>query len=138
MSPGLRRFLPLILVALLLLVVVPSIFKKHSGPSRSTKEQQTLGALATIDKGQQKLFKTTGRYSSHLADFFAKGNGLATAYALPLVIDLGASANGKRYVVQIESDQYSLVRSRESGKLLADQCLARSGSGSKCPVPAAK
>jgi hypothetical protein len=138
MPANLRRYLPFILIGVLVITVVPSLFKKHSGVTTNTRVTQTLSALHVIDRAQQKRFAAGDGYTAHLADLVVKGNGLALDLALPVVVQLDAAADGKSYVVQLESNVLSLVRSRRDGKLVADTCTVLSGSGVKCPAPASK
>jgi hypothetical protein len=137
MPANLRRYLPFILIGVLVITVLPSLFKKHSG-STNSHATKTLDALHVIDRAQQRRFAAGDGYTSHLTDLIVKGNGLAVDLALPVLVQLDAPANGKSYVVQVESDVLSLVRARRDGKLVADTCGVRSGSGVKCPAPASK
>ena len=137
MPANLRRYLPFILIGVLVITVVPSLFRKHSG-STNTHVTQTLGALRVVDRAQQKRFAAGDGYTGHLADLVVKGNGLALDLALPVVVQLDTAADGKSYVVQVESDVLSLVRARRDGMLVADTCTVRGGRGVKCPAPAAK
>src|SRR5581483_66025 len=100
MPPNLRRYLPFILIGVLVITVLPSLFRKHS-KSTNSHASQTIDALHVIDRAQLKRFASDGRYTGHLADLIVKGNGLANDLALPVLVQLDASADGKSYVVQV-------------------------------------
>jgi hypothetical protein len=128
--PQYRRYLPLFIVALLLLVLLPLL--RHSGSSGlSDKERaaMTFDAQKRIDTGQQAFKARTGRYTSNLSDLMSKA--LAADLAIGMNVQLNASTDGKTYLSQIESSVLSLVRWR-SGAKVTDNCLSLK-SGIKCP-----
>jgi hypothetical protein len=138
MPADFRRFMPLILIALVVIVFVPALFKKHSssGPNAATRAKQTIGAMNLIDKGEQSYMAAHGRFTKNLADLIATNRGLAGDLAIGLDVQLDVSTDGQSYLAQVASDVLSLVRSRDKSKILAQSCLVRkSGSGVKCPAP---
>jgi hypothetical protein len=137
MSPQLRRFLPLILIVLLLFTFLPLLTHRGgtSGPSASQRSRQTQQALRLIDKGEQAYRAAHGRYTSRLADLLPEQRRLAADLVLGLSVQLDVSSDGQTYVAQVVGDVVSLVRSRSGAKLVADNCLVlKSGSGIACPV----
>jgi hypothetical protein len=137
MSPNIRRFLPIILVAFFLLFLLPSLLKKKSasGPSTSASATQTINAMNLIDKGEQAYKAAHGTYTAHLADLVATSHGLANDLVIGLAVQLDAGSDGKSFVAQVESSVLSLVRARSGKKLIAHSCLiVKSGSGVKCPA----
>ena len=137
MSPNFRRFLPLVLIALVALFLVQGLVKKHtSGPSASTRATQTIDAMNLIDKGEQGYKTAHGRFTAHLADLLPLNTRLASDLAIGLGVQLDVSTNGQRFLAQVASNVLSLVRARNSGKVTAQSCLIlKSGSGVKCPAP---
>src|SRR5207237_1438249 len=102
--PNLRRFLPLILIAFVLLFILPNLLNKKSsaGPKASTRATQTINAVDLIDKSEQ-IYKTAhGAYTSHLADLLALSHRLATDLVIGLAVDLDAGSNGQSYYARVE------------------------------------
>jgi hypothetical protein len=131
MPPQYRRFAPLILIALLLLVVLP-LLTHHSSSGVSDKDRatKTLDALHLIDAGEQRFKTTAGHYTGHLADLVTKP--LADDLAIGMSVQIDVSSSGSAYLAQVESSVLSLVRQRSGAKLVADSCL-RLKSSVKCP-----
>jgi hypothetical protein len=113
--PNFQRFLPFVLIAVVLLFVLPTLLKKHnSGPSAGTRAALTIDAMNLIDKGEQSHNAARGRFTLHLADLLPLNTRLASDLAI------------------------GLVRARSDNKLTAQSCLVlKSGSGVKCPAPVA-
>jgi hypothetical protein len=137
--PNFQRFLPLVLIALVVFFLVPSLLKKHtSGPSAGTRATQTIDAMNLIDKGEQGYKVAHGRFTPHLADLLPLNTRLASDLAISLGVQLDVSTNGQRFLAQVASNVLSLVRARNGGKITAQSCLVlKSGSGVKCPAPVA-
>jgi hypothetical protein len=137
--PNFQRFLPLVLIALVVFFLVPSLLKKHtSGPSARTRATQTIDAMNLIDKGEQGYKVAHGRFTPHLADLLPLNTRLASDLAISLGVQLDVSTNGQRFLAQVASNVLSLVRARNGGKITAQSCLVlKSGSGVKCPAPVA-
>jgi hypothetical protein len=135
--PNFQRFLPLILIALVVFFLVPSLLKKHtSGPSAGTKATQTIEAMNLIDRGEQGYKTAHGRFTPHLADLLPLNTRLASDLAIGLGVQLDVSTNGQSFLAQVASNVLSLVRARNAGKVTAQSCLIlKSGSGVKCPAP---
>lgn len=134
MPPNFRRFLPLILVAVFLLVLLPNLLKKtSSGPNASTRATETINAMNLIDKSEQTYKMAHGTYTSHLADLLAASHGLASDLVIGLAVQLDAGTDGQSFYARVASDVLSLVRARSGTKLIANSCLVlKSGSGVKC------
>jgi len=136
MPPNFRRVLPLVAIAVLALIVLPQVFKKHSGPSSSTRAAQTIDAINLIDKGEQSYRAAHGRFTPHLADLLPINTRLASDLAIGLSVQLDVSTNGQSFLAEVASNVLSLVRGRSGGKISAQSCLIlKSGSGVKCPPP---
>jgi hypothetical protein len=134
--PNFRRYLPFVLIAAVLLVVLPTLLKKKTatGPSPSTRAAQTIEATNLIDRGEQAYKRIHGHYTPHLADLLTAR--LANDLAIGLTVQLDVGADGQRYLAQVESNVLSLVRGRNDGKLNAQSCLVvKSGSRVSCPPP---
>jgi hypothetical protein len=133
-----QRFLPIILIALVVFIVVPSLLKKHtsSGLSAGTRATQTIEAMNLIDKGEQGYKTAHGRFTAHLADLLPLNTRLASDLAIGLGVQLDVSTNGESFLAQVASSVLSLVRARNAGKVTAQSCLIlKSGSGVNCPAP---
>src|SRR5690242_18752418 len=117
MPPNFRRYLPLILIALFLLVLLPNLLRKKSskGPTASTRSTQTIEAMTLIDKGELAFMSANGRYTPHLADLVT--TRLANDLAIGLNVDIDVSTDGQRYLARVVSDVLSLVRGRDGAKL---------------------
>jgi len=137
MPPNFQRFLPFVLIAVVLLFVVPALRKKHtSGPSAGTRAAQTIDAMNLIDKGEQSHKTAQGRFTPHLADLLPLNTRLASDLAIGLRVQLDVSSNGHSFLAQVASDVLGLVRARTDTKVTAQSCLIlKSGSGVKCPAP---
>ena len=138
MPANFQRYLPLVLVAFLLLFLLPNLLKKKSssGSSAGARATQTINAMNLIDKGEQSYDAGHGVYTSHLADLITLSHGLAGDLAIGLAVQLDAGTKGQSFYAQVESDVLSLVRARSGPKLIADSCLVlKRGSGVKCPPP---
>jgi hypothetical protein len=133
--PEIRRFLPLIALALFAVLILPSILhgKKSGTTSASTRATSTIAALGEIDSGE-KVFKAAhGKYTDRVADVLTPK--LADNLALGLVADLNVSTDGQTYYASVASDVLSVLRARQGDKQIADSCVViKSGGGVKCPV----
>jgi len=138
MPPNLQRYLPIGLVALLLLFVVPSILhKKSSGSGTSAKSQsaQTLNAANLIDQAEQAYKLAQGRFTAHLSDLVSLRPQLGHDLAGGPVVTLDAGTKGGSYLAQVESPNLSLVRARNGSKVVANSCtVVKSASGVTCPA----
>src|SRR5713101_5595184 len=120
MPPNFQRFLPFVLIAIVLLFVVPALRKKHTaGPSTSTIAAETIDAINLIDKGEQTYKTAHGRFTPHLADLLPLNTQLASDLAIHLGVQLDVSTNGQRFLAQVGSDVLSLVRARTDNKVTA-------------------
>jgi hypothetical protein len=135
--PNLQRYLPLILIAFVLLFVLPSLLKKHSSTSLSTKAQAlaTVGALSLIDKEEQAFKVAHGKFTSSLADLVPGHPLLATDLGAGLAVQLDTSTDGQSDLVRITSNIFSIVRAHTGTKVTAKSCrVLKSGSGVDCPA----
>ena len=136
MPPNFQRFLPLALVAVVVLFIVPSLLKKKSssGANASTRATQTIDAMNLIDKGERIYRTGHGAYTPHLADLLAVSKGLASDLVIGLTVRLDAGSSGQNFYAQVESDNLSIVRARSGAKLIASRCLVlKHASGVNCP-----
>jgi hypothetical protein len=135
--PNFQRYLPLILIAFVLLFVLPALLKKHSSTGLSTKAQAlaTVGALSLIDKEEQAFKAVHGKFTSSLADLVPGHPLLAADLGAGLAVQLDTSTGGQSYLVRITSNIFSLVRAHTGSKVTAKSCLVlKSGSGVDCPA----
>lgn len=135
--PNFRRYLPFVLIAVVLLFILPTVLRKKSstGPSASTRAGLTIEAMNLIDKGERAYLNANGRFTPHLADLLT--TRLANDLAIGLRVQLDVGSDGQRYLAQVESDVLSLIRGRNDSKLIAQSCLVlTSSSGVSCPAPA--
>jgi len=134
--PNFRRYLPFVLIAVFLLVLLPTILRKKAstGPSAATRASQTIQAMNLIDKGEQAYRTAHGSFTPHLADLL--GTSLATDLAIGLTVQIDVGTGGQRYLAQVSSNVLSLVRARSAEKVIAQSCLVlTSSSGVACPTP---
>jgi hypothetical protein len=133
MQPGMRRFLPLILLAVVVLFLLPTLLKRHSsGLSSKDRTNLTIDASKRIDATEQVYRSNGGKYTEHLADLVALDPKLPNDLGIGLSVQLDASVDGKTYVAEVASDQLILVRSRKDGKLISNRCLTLK-NGVSCP-----
>ena len=139
MPPQYRRFAPLLLIGLLLLVVVPLLRRSHtSGLSDADRATATKAALRAIDRGEVGYRAAHGRFTSHLADLVAGDKKLAGDLALGLAVELDVGSDGNSYLVQVQSSVLSLVRARTGSRITANNCqIVKKGSGVDCAPLAA-
>jgi hypothetical protein len=133
--PNFRRYLPLLLIAFLLVFLLPTLLRKKttSGSSASTRAARTIEAMNLIDKGERAYLAAHGRFTPHLADLLTAR--LANDLAIGLVVQLDVASDGQRYLAQVESDVLGLVRARTGAQVSAQSCLVlKSGSGVSCPA----
>src|SRR5437773_2595083 len=136
MPPNFQRFLPYVLIAVVLLFLVAALRKHNSGPSAGTRAAQTIDAMNLIDKGGQSHKTAQGRFTPHLADLLPLNTRLASDLAIGLRVQLDVSSNGHSFLAQVASDVLGLVHARTDNKITAQSCLIlKSGSGVKCPAP---
>ena len=145
--PNFRRYLPFVLIAIFALFLVPTLLRKKSatGPSASTRAQQTIAAMNLIDKGEQAYMNTHGRFTPHIADLLT--TTLADDLAIGITVHIDVSSDGSRYLAQVESDVLSLIRGRNKARIVAQSCLQLSkapaspahpqASNNRASVPAA-
>jgi hypothetical protein len=135
--PGFRRYLPLVLIASLLVIALPTLLRKKtaSGLSPGTRAAQTIEAMNLIDKGELAYKMANGHFTPHLADLLT--TRLADDLAIGLTVQLDVGSDGQRYLAQVRSDVLSLVRGRRNSKVTAKSCFVlTSSSGVSCPLPA--
>lgn len=133
--PNLQRYLPIMLVGLVLLLVVPSLLKKKSsGSSAKTLAAQAIDAVNLIDQAEQSYRHTHGRYAGQLADLLPKHPGLAADLAGGALVTIDVATDGQTYLQQVRNTNLGLVRSRSRGRLIANSCVVlKSASGVSCP-----
>jgi hypothetical protein len=133
-SPQLRRFLPLIVVALLLLVLLPLLNRGHkSGLSSGDKADRTKEAMRLIDTGELRFKARTGRYTSHLTDLVIASKRLGQVLAVGIAVELDTSTNGRAYLARATGENLSLLRARNGAALTTNGCVViKSGSGVDC------
>jgi hypothetical protein len=133
--PNLQRYLPFMLIVLVLLFVVPSLLKKKSsGNSAKTLAAQAVDAMKLIDQAEQSYRQAHGRYAGQLADLLPKHPGLAADLAGGALVTIGAATDGQTYLQQVRNTNLGLVRSRSRGRLIANSCVVlKSASGVSCP-----
>ena len=138
MPPNIQRFLPIILIAFLLLIVVPAIFRKSSsssGPSASTLSTEAIGAMNLVDKGEKAYRAAHHSYSPRIADLLELERPLAHDLGDGIVVVLDVSADGKTYYAHVTSTNLALVRARTGPTEIVKSCLVlKSGSGVACPA----
>ena len=135
MPANFQRYMPLLLIGVVLLFILPALFKKHStsGPNAATRATTTLAAMDLIDRGEQDYRTAHGRFTSHLADLVTTESKLAADLSIGLGVQLDVSTDGATYVAQVESDVLGLVRARTKAKVIERSCLVlKSGSGVTC------
>jgi hypothetical protein len=140
MPANFRRYLPIVVIAAVLLVVLPAVLRKHTAAvsSAGTRAAQTINAMNLIDAGEQSYRTAHGGYTPNLADLVAINHRLAGDLVSGLLVQLDAGSAKQSFFAHVESDVLSLVRARNGKKLIADACLIlKSGSGVKCPPAAA-
>ena len=95
--PEIRKFLPLIALALFAVLILPSILhgKKSGTTSASTRAADTTSALKLIDTGEQSYKVAHSRYTDHVADVLTPA--LADDLAIGLLVDLNVSTDGQTY-----------------------------------------
>jgi hypothetical protein len=137
--PEIRKFLPLIALALFAVLILPSILHgKTSGTtSAGTRAADTTAALGLIDTGEQAYKTAHSRYTERVADVLTPR--LADNLVIGLAVDLAVSTDGQTYYARVTSDVLSVLRARKGDQQIADSCVVvKSSKGVKCPVaPAA-
>jgi hypothetical protein len=141
-QPNLQRFLPIILVAFVLLFILPTVFHKSSskGPSSSTLSTETIGAMTLVDKDETAFLAGHSGYTSHVSDLLAISPALGQDLSDGVGVNLDVSTDGKTYYAQVTSSVLGMIRSRTGAKQIANGCLViKSSSGVACPTkPVAK
>ncbi len=141
MQPNFRRFLPIILIAFFLLILLPSLLRKHSstGTTPATLSQQTISAMNLVDRAELGYKAAHGHYTGHLSDLLDLNHAIGTALAAGVAVSLDASSDGQGYFGEVGSSVITLVRARQGLKTITHGCLVvKSGSGVACPAPPAK
>jgi hypothetical protein len=137
MSPQLRRYLPLILIAVFAIFILPQLLnrgKKSSTLSEKDRATLTQDAFNRIDRAETAHLAKNGKYTAHLADLAGADEPLVSTLTVPLTVDLDVSADGKTYLLQVSSDVISLAGSRTGGKVGTASCrVLKSRSSITCP-----
>jgi hypothetical protein len=131
-----RRMLPILLLVFVALFILPQLFKGGGSKGVSTKErgQLTLDAVQRIDRAQQKLFSSGGKYTGDLAQLVAGDKILANELTVPLVVDLNVSDDGSAYLARVTSDIVSVAWNRSGDNVVRSCRILKSRSGVDCPV----
>ena len=135
-----RRFLPLMLIGLLVVVLLPQLLRGgKSSKTLPVKDRATLTreAVNRIDRGETRYRAAHGSYTSHLSDLVSGDQQLAADLTIPLTVEIDVGTDGTSYLVRVSSDVLSFARSRADGKVTAASCrVLKSSSDVKCPEPA--
>jgi len=140
-QPNVRRFLPIILIAFFLLIILPALFRKSSssGPTAKTLSQETISAMGRVDRAEVAFKTAHGHYSSHLADLLGLDHKLGPDLVDGIGVQLDVSSDGQVYYGEVGSSVIDLVRARQAAAIITHGCtVVKSSSGVACPVAAAK
>ena len=134
-----RRFLPILLIAFAALFILPQLFKGGGSKTLSTKGRGnlTIDATQRIDRAQQRVFATSGKYTADLAQLAARDKVLASELTIPLTVDLDVSGTGKSYLARVSSDIVSTVVSRTGPTVFRSCRVLKSRTGINCPAGSA-
>lgn len=141
MSPSLRRYLPFILMAFVLLILLPALFRKSSSTATtpSTQASDTRSLLALVDRSEQQYDAAHGRYTAQVADLLDESHSLAGDLTDGYAVELDVSSDGQSYYALVESSVLNLLQARRDGKIIATSCtVVKSESGVSCPSTSAK
>ena len=137
LSPNLRRYLPFIVIAFFLLIVLPSLFRKSSTTTTATPATQsaaTIKAIGLVDRSELAYQAANGRYTPHVADLLVQDHALAGDLVNGFGIQLDVSADGQSYYALVTSPVLSMLRARHGRVLAAASCvIVKSGTGVACP-----
>jgi hypothetical protein len=139
MSPSLRRYLPFMIGAFVLLILLPTLFKKGSSTAGSAAIQstETVSALNLVDRSEERYQAAHGRYTVHVADLLLVSRGLARDLTEGLAIQLDVSTDGQSFYALVESPVLSLLRARHDRTIIAQNCVVvKSEKGVSCPTTA--
>jgi hypothetical protein len=139
--PNVRRFLPLILVAFFLLVLLPQLTHRGSskGPTSKTLSQETISAMTMVDRAEVGFKAAHGHYTGQLADLLSLNHKLGPALGAGVNIVVDAGTDGQSYVGQVASNVIALVQARQGARTITKGCIVvKSSSGVACPAPPAK
>lgn len=137
MSPNLRRYLPYIAVAFVLLLVLPAIFnrKATTAVTPATQARETLAAITTLDRSELAYHRSHGHYSGQLADLLQTHDGIPQDLTAGFTIQLDVGSDGQTYDLLVESPVLSVFRARRQGTLLAESCtVIKASTGVSCPT----
>jgi hypothetical protein len=136
-NPNFQRFLPFLLLIFVVLFIVPAILhKSHSkGLTAGDISNQTIAAMATVDRTELAFKKANNRYTSHVSDLITLDRSLAKVLGDGVGVSLDASTSGQTYYAQAQSSVLALFRSRVGAKVVVKSCIiVKSGSGVACPA----
>ena len=136
MPANFQRYLPIMLLGLFLLVVLPSLLRKHSsGQSAKTQAAQTIDAVNLIDQAERSYRTAHGRFTPHISDLVQLRPRLATDLGAGLAVTLDAGADGQSYLQQVVGNYLNMVRARNAARVTASSCVVvKSASGVACPA----
>jgi hypothetical protein len=132
-----RRLLPILLLVFVALFILPQLFRGGGGSSNlSTKDRGrlTLDAIDRIDRAQQQVSSSTGKYTADLTELVARDEVLASELTIPLIVDLDVGAGGKSYVARASSDVVSVAWIRNGSTLVRYCRMLKSRTGVDCPI----
>ncbi len=132
-----RRYLPILLLAFAALFILPQLFNRSSSKTLSAKDRGvlTLDAIDRIDRAEQQVFASGGKYTAHLAELVSRDQVLASELTVPLDVTIDAAADGKAYVARVTSDVFSVTRARSGGTVTDRSCReVKSTAGVDCPA----
>jgi hypothetical protein len=133
-----RRYLPFILIAFVVLIGAQALFKKKSSSTGSTAavvSVATINGMNLVNKGEQAYQAAHGRFTSNLADLLQLKPHLASDAAVGVSFDLDASTDGHTYLAESLSSVISLTRAFTDTKVTSQSCVVlKSGSGVACPA----
>jgi hypothetical protein len=140
LSPNLRRYLPFMLVAFLLLVLLPTLFKKSttaSASSPSVQSADTINALTLVDRSERAYHAAHGRYTPNVADILITSHALGADLTDGVIVQLNVNSTGNAYYALVQSPVLALLRARDGSRIATESCtIVKSESGVACPVAA--
>jgi hypothetical protein len=137
MSPNLRRYLPFMIGALALVILISALANhRSSGSASSSQSTATLQTLDRVTRAENLYHTAHGRYTSQVADLLTESRALGGDIVQQgFVIQLNVSSDGQTYYALVQSPVLSVLSAYHDRTLLTENCVVlKSGSGVACPA----
>jgi hypothetical protein len=136
MSPNFRRYLPFMVGALALLIIISAFTHRTTSATSSAKTVSTATqeTLSRVERAEALYEAAHHAYTPHVADLLVESHALGEDLAEGITVQLDVSSDSQAYYALVQSSVLSEVSAWHDGKRVTQDCVVvKSGNGVSCP-----